>query len=222
MAYLDSADIVRRALLRLGRPASDEAFTVSVANDVLYDFATEGQDRITKKLGVHVPDAVWTVPTALTTADAGKTFTFGTDADSAAIFAFGHFSVYAQRTDIPDTPLTNGIDYTVEGALIRMPNNTTRTFPDSGPWCQYVAPSNVISSSTQPTIPKIARLALVSEVARRGAQRLGVDPSPYEAEFQSDFLDILATVKTQSSGKGGATLFNRPRSFMLGNRWRRF
>jgi hypothetical protein len=212
MAYLDSADIVRRALLRLGRPATDEAFTVSVANDVLYDFATEGQDRITKQLGVHVPDALWTVPTALTTADAGKTYGFGNDVDAAAIFAFGHFYVYEQRADIPDTPLTEGIDFTVEGTKLRIPNNAARTFADSGPWAQYVAPSNVIASGTQPTIPKFARLALVAEVARAGAERLGVDSSPHEAQYQKDFLDILAAIKTQSYLKGGATLFLRPRS----------
>jgi hypothetical protein len=163
-------------------------------------------------LGVHVPDALWTVPTALATADLGKTYTFGLDADSAAIFAFGHFLVFEQRADIPDSPLVEGIDFTVEGTKLRIPNNVTRTFADGGPWCQYVAPSNVMASGTQPTIPKIARLALVSETARRGAIRLGMDPAPHEAEFQSDFLDVLAVIKTQSNLKGGATLFLRPRS----------
>jgi hypothetical protein len=213
MAYLDSADIVRRAKLRLNRPATDEAFTATTADDVLYDFATEEQDEITKLLAVYVPDALWTVPTALTSSDGGYTYGFGTDTDGAAIFALGRFHVYEARTHIPDTPLVVGVDFTVEGTVLRMPHQSPRTFADSGPWAQYVAPSNVITSSTQPTIPKIARLCLVARVASRGAKRLGLDPSEHDADAEASWLQVLAAIRTQAHGKGGAPYAHRPRTY---------
>lgn len=219
MAYLDSADIIRRVKLRLNRPSSDTAFTISTADDVLYDFASEEQDEITKLCATFIPDALLTAPTALTTADSGLTYTFGTDVDTAAIFALGHFQVFAVRADIPDSPLIPGVDFTVEGTKIRMPNNVPRTFGDSGPWSQTVNPSNVMTSATQPTIPKILRLCLVSRTASRGAKRIGLDPAEHDADAGEAWLTAMAAVKSQAASKGGAPLLQRPRSFMAGRRF---
>lgn len=213
MAYLDSADIIRRAKLRLNRPASDTAFTASVADDILYDFATEEQDELTKLCATFIPDALLTAPTALTSADGGYTYTFGTDTDSANIFALGHFQVFSVRADIPDNPLVPGIDFTVEGTKIRMPNNVPRSFGDGGPWAQTVNPSNVMASGTPPTIPKILRLCLVARVASRGAKRLGLDPSDHDSDANDAWLSVLAAVKSQAMSKGGATMQDRPRSW---------
>ena len=220
MALYDSADCARRIKVRLNRPTTDRIFTVTTADDVIYDALTEAQDRITKLIATYIPDGLWTVPTALTTADSGKTYTFGTDVDAAAIFALGHFHVYPDRAAIPDFPLVEGVDYTVEATRIRTPNNTTRTFGDGGPWAQYVAPSNVITAATQPTIPKIARLALISDATRRcAADRLGdgMKAAEQEASFQSDWLEVLAAVRTQSYGKGGRTLTQR--RYGIGRHW---
>lgn len=209
MAYLDSADIVRRIKLRLNRPTTDEAFTVSTTDDVLYDFASEAQDRVTKLIATFIPDAMWTVPTATATSDSGKTFTVGTDVDGDTIMALGHYRVYATRSDIPDNPLIPGVDYTTEGTLIRIPNNNTQVFGDGGtPWLQYVAPSNVMTSTTQPTVPKIARMCIVSDGARRCAERLGEDSSKHDSQFNADWLELLAAIKTQASQKN-ATPNNR-------------
>lgn len=217
MAFLDSADIVRRIKLRLNRPTTDQAFTVTTTDDVLYDFATEAQDRVVKLLATFAPDAMWTAPTALSTADSGKTFTFGTDVDAASIFAMGHYRVYDSRSAIPDNPLIAGIDFTVEGTLIRIPNNSTRAFSDGGtPWVQWVSPSNVVTSATQPTLPKIARMAMISDGARRAAERLDQDPSKHEASFQSDWVEILAAIKTQANGKS-ASYSGRGRTYTTGD-----
>lgn len=215
IAFLDSADCTRRIKIRLNRPTTDQAFTVTTTDDVIYDFLSEAQDRVTKLVATFIPDAMWTVPTAITSADSGKTYTFGTDVDTAAIFALGHYRVYATRADIPDNPLIPGDDYTVEGTLIRIPNNSTRTFTDSGPYIQYVAPSNVIASGTQPTIPKIARPAMISDATRRCAERLGEGQkaSEQEAQFSSDWIELLAAIKTQTSGKmSSGSLYGRTRS----------
>lgn len=205
MAFLDSADIARRIKLRLNRPTTDQAFTVTTTDDAIYDFASEAQDRVTKLIATFAPDAMWVAPVALSTSDSGKTFTFGTDVDSASIFALGHYRIYATRSDIPDNPLIPGIDYTVEGTLARIPNNATQVFSDGGtPWAQWVSPSNVMTSATQPTVPKIARMCIISDGARRCADRLGEDSSKHEAQFQSDWIELLSAVKTQASFKASS------------------
>lgn len=203
MALYDSSDLARRIKLRLRRPTTDYAFTVSTTDDVLYDVLTEAQDRLTTLLGTHVPSNLWTVPTKLTSSDSGYTYGFGTDTDGVAILAFGHFVLYPNQESIPDNPLVPGVDYLIEGAVLRMPNNAPVTWTD-GPYCQYVAPSNVITSSTQPTVPKFARKALLSDATRRAARFLELDEQPYEDDFQSDWAEVLAALRTQANGQ------NRP------------
>lgn len=217
MAFLDSADLCRRVLLRLNRPATDQAFTTSVTSDIVYDFLTEAQDRVVKLLATFAPDAMWLAPLALSTSDSGKTFTFGLDVDSASIFAMGHYRVYATRSDIPDNPLIPGIEFTVEGTVMRIPNNSTRVFADGGtPWAQWVSPSNVVASGTQPTLPKIARMAMISDAARRCTERLDQDSSKHEAQFQSDWIEVLSAIKTQASFKSSSST-GRNRTYTTGD-----
>lgn len=209
MSLYDSQDLVRRLKVRLNRPATDEAFTVSTADDVYYDALTEGQDRLTKLLGTYVPDAVWTVPTAITSSDGGETFGFGTDTDGAAIFAFGHFVVYDAEENIPDWPLSVGVDFSVEGTVLRVPNNGTRT---GSLYVQYAAPSNIISSATQPTVPKFARAALLTEAESRCWKHLKLwgEARQAEADFLRDWADVVAAIQTRASGRGGLPLSQRP------------
>lgn len=203
-ALYSSTDLARRIKLRLGRPTTDAAFTVSAADDVLYDFLTEAQSRLTLMLASYTPDALWTVPTALVSEDGGYTYGFGDDTDGEAIFALGQFRLYAQRSDIPDTPLEPGVDFVVDGLLLRTPNFTARTYSDGGPWCQYVAPSNVITATTQPTVPKLARPALISgAIAAGAAARVGLDPSMHEDRFLREWADILTALRTQAFAKSG-------------------
>lgn len=227
MAYLDSTDLVRRGKVRLARPSTDSAFTVTTTDDAWYDFATEAQDRLNKDLAIHCPDAQWTVPTELSSSDGNYTYTFGTDVDGEAIIAMGHFSLYENKESIPDYPLTVNVDYTIEGSgtdggtVIRIPYNTTRTFTDGGPYAQYVAPSNVVTSTTQPTVPKVARPAMLDDMERRAWLRLGLDDKAADAEakYQDSFMQIKALFVTQAHGKGGRTLTQRPNSFWRMRRW---
>lgn len=210
MAYLDRADCILRIKDRLNRPATDTAFTISATDDVLLRMMTESQDEITKLIATYIPDAMITAPTAMTTADSGKTYTFGADVDTANYFPLGFFCVYATRSDIPDFPLEPGVDFVVEGTKIRMPNNATRTFSDGGPWAQTVNAANAITSSTEPTIPVICRLGLVEKTAAKAAVRLGLDPSEFDAAFNERWLEVLAAVRTQAMGKYGTTRRHRP------------
>lgn len=225
MSLWDSADLVRRAKVRCSRPASDSAFTVTSTDDVWYDFATEAQDRVNRNLAIFVPDALWTVPTELSSSDGGYTYTFGSDVDSEAIFAFGHFKLYENLESIPDYPLVPGVDFTVEGTsgadlgtVIRIPANITRTFTDGGPYAQYVAPANVVTSTTQPTIPKFARKPMVSDMCRLARERLGLDGSADDARFESEWADVLTAIRTQAASKYGRNLNQRSRRFLDGRR----
>lgn len=216
MGLYDTADLLRRAKIKLHRPATDAAFTQSTTDDVLYDCATEAQGRINTLLGIYVPDAIWTVPTKLTTPDNGLTYNFGNDTDGDAIFAFGHYTLYPNKECEPTTPLMVGIDYMVQGATIRMPNNAAKVWTD-GPYCVYAAPSNVINSTTQPTIPKFARPALLSDLCRRAAEVLQMDPTGFENQFQNDWDEILAAIRTQANGKARPV---RPRGPRTPSRWK--
>src|SRR5690349_18963112 len=100
-----SADLLRRCKVKINRPATDEAFTVTVTDDVWYDLLTEAQEHVMGVLAATVPDAMYNSLTALTTADSGATFTFGTDVDGDNIFPYGHFEVYPNANSYPDSPL---------------------------------------------------------------------------------------------------------------------
>lgn len=219
MAYLDRADCLLRIKDRLNRPVADTAFTVSATDDVLLRMMTEAQDEITKLIATYIPDAMISAPTALVTADAGKTYTFGTDADAANYFPLGHFMVFATRADIPDFPLEPGVDFVFEGARIRIPANNTRTFADGGPWAQTVnAAVNQITGASEPSIPVITRLGLVEKTAAKAAVRLGLDPSEFDSAFNERWLEVLAAVRTQAMGKYGATLSNRSPAWWMSRR----
>lgn len=213
----DKTDLLRRLKGRVGRPESDEAFSVDSTDDKYYDCLTEAQDRLIQLLGTFVPDAVWAIPTLLTSSDSGLTYGFGNDLDGEAILAFGHFQVFAQLSDIPNAPLIEGVDFLVMGTKLRMPDNVPRIF-SSGPYALYAAQSNVINSTHEPVVPKIARQALLADAEIRALQHLGLDSGVAEDKFDTAWAELLAVLKTQSAGKGGQPISRRPRSWLLGAR----
>lgn len=213
MAYLDRTDLIRRLKVRLNRPATDAAFTVTSTDDAYDDALTEAQDELTKLIATYIPDVMTLAPTSLTSSDGGYLYTFGADADTANKFALGFFSVFATRADIPDNPLVPNVDFLIEGTRLRiLPVNTPRTFSDSGPYAMYVPASNVISSSSAPTIPVICRMALLEKAGEFACRRLGLDSSEFKDGFAEAWAAVLASVRTQAQGKYGAPLSRRPRA----------
>ena len=99
-----------------------------------------------------------------------------------------------------------------------MPNDNTRTFADGGPWAQFISAANVITSSSQPTIPVICRLAMVERMAEKGARRLGVDSSEFRQGFQDQWDLVLEAVRTQAMNKYGANLRDRGASWWASRR----
>lgn len=216
MALFDSADLLARAKRALNRPSTDEA----LADTDWYAFLTEAQLEAVLYLAPRIPDQMMGNPTQLTTADSGKTYTFGTDADTANIVALGHYRLYDIRENIPDYPLIEGVDYTVEGSKIRIPNNIGRNFDGSGgPWGQWVNPPGLIGSggSAEPTLLKPARGALVWGACERAAVRLRMDPAEYAQRFRAELDNALTALTVNSFGRGGNPV--SARNYRMRYRW---
>lgn len=216
MAYLDAADCAVRVKNRLNRPTSEQAYTRSTTDDVLYEMMTEANDHIVKRIATFIPDAMISAPVELVSTDSGKTYDFPDDADSNPAFLLGHFKLYENRESIPDYPLVEGVDYVIEGTKIRLPYNDTRTFTDGGPWVQSVAPGGVVNASTQPTCPVIARLAMIEETCARLAPRVGRDPQEFADAMEREWSTVLAAVRTQGFKKGGRLTVRRYPRFWHG------
>jgi hypothetical protein len=211
MAYLDTADLVLKVQMGLNRPTTDEMFTVSTTNDVIYSALTDQQDEEIKYIAGRCPSAMNLGPVQMTTADSGATFTFGNDADSAAIIALGHFEIYASTSDYPDCPLEEGTDYIVEDSNIRtLPYGSTRS---PTPYAVFVKPGNVIDSNDEPTLPKVCRPALVSGAcARLSANRLKQDPSSFLQQLARDRGEYMLALRTRSAQAGGSVSSGRRRT----------
>lgn len=208
MAYLDDADCLARVQLRLKRPASDELF--DAAGVTIYSFMTDAQDEIAKKIATFFPDAMLTAPTALVTSDGGFTWTFGTDVDGASIFALGLFHVYSELAAIPDWPLVAGVDYTIEGNLIRIPHNEAKS---GNLYAQWTTPTNIIDGSSHHiAIPQLFRQALVSLTLAKcfGHAEDPQNEAKWQAKYEADWNTVLLAVRQQGYGKGGKTLIERP------------
>ena len=161
------------------RPTTDEL----MADSDWYAFLTEAQDYWLRVIAAHAPSAVCSVPTAMTTADSGLTYTVSGVTD------------LVQVVEVTDgkggRPLVSGAysdaaaEYTWEGAgTIRMCRNVARTFSD-GLYIRYVIVGGTIDGSTEPTLPTQFRLLLPPRACVLYATRGGVrDPMPYMREEQ--------------------------------------
>mgnify|MGYP001569442908 CR=1 FL=1 len=203
ISKFDSADCLARAKLLLNRPTTDEA--ISDAN--WYTFLSDAQDRVYDMMAAHCPEPLYSAPTKLTTADSGATYSFGTDVDTAQIFAYGHVELRASKTGRQILPGNDWDDTTerfiIDSEKLRWPGQRTRTF-DDGPYARFIAPPGVISGSVAPTLqPKNARRLLVFDACSRAAeQRLKQDPSPYSSAFDRAWVETLFALKTRYYGEG--------------------
>ena len=177
MAYLDSADLLERALSLSKAPAVSE----DVGPDQWYRWLTEAQDYWTRIIAQHDPRLVCGPPTQLTSADGGYTYTFPTVPIMVEEITVGKAG----------TPVRIGADWdptvelTWEGDdTLRIARNRSRTFTN-GLWSRYIAQPGTIDASTEPSLPVQVRLLLVPRAcvlwARSGSYR---DPNAYLDEEQ--------------------------------------
>jgi hypothetical protein len=175
-------------------------------NDSWYTFLTLAQGEVYPALFSRFPDLAFSAPILLTTADGGYTYTFGTDADGAAVRPSGHAEIYPDLQSIPDSPLLPGADFLLEGALIRIPNHRTRTFAN-GPYARMVLrPDTPISASVQPLLqPKNLRMLLVWKALESWASRPGSGASPtyytqqYDKALRLAWEDLATTYNRQAA-----------------------
>lgn len=171
MAFLDSQDLLARCKRLANRPATDDL----VADADWYAWLTEGQQVLVAKLATVAPHAMLTVPTLITSSDGGYTYTFASSQYPLAV------TLYETEADIPSFPLVPGVDYTWEGDVVRMPDDSPRTFPDGGLWAQYVpqvAASATLDGSNAPIVfPVEARLWLIPYAMEQYAVRVNQDPT---------------------------------------------
>jgi hypothetical protein len=180
----DSANLHRKLLNRIRRPAADEELIEpDNATDAIWDLLSEAQDYWMEILAATIPDPNYGAPVLMTTADLGLTYTFGLDAEGQAVFPVGHIELRESRNGrllIPSADWGNG-DFVMEGDRIRIPGGRTRIF-SAGPYARFVTPWTKISAAVQPTMkPARARALIVTRAAIIWAVQGGLrDPAPWE------------------------------------------
>lgn len=158
----ESADLLTRFNALAGRPTAD-----AITDPQKYQRLADAQDTVVTKISGITKSAFPTAPAAMTSADGGYTWTFGTDGNGYALYPYGA-GVYPSLTAVPDYPWMPGVDYLDEGVRIRIPNNIAW----SGPLYWYgVTPPQQISASVQPILqPPPARILIVVEAVRSFAE----------------------------------------------------
>lgn len=202
MAQYDTAELLARCILQAQVPSS---VTFPTAAN-WYTWMTDAQVAIKSDLAVEMPAAMMNAPTLMSSADSGATYTFGTDAGSNPIYPIGRVDIYRSLSDVPDNPMTPGVDYLMEGYRIRAPRNGTM----SAPYGRWVTPAYKIDASTEPTLPLHARPLIVylacAYYASSGGQQ---DPSPYLALYNFHREQVVTTFKKQFGNQGSAAGLRR-------------
>jgi hypothetical protein len=199
-----SPDLLRRCKQHARRPATDTAVT----DDMWYDWLTEAQTEVFQDLFSRYPALQTSAAVQMTSPDGGYTYTFGTDADGDPLYPMGWTQIFPNQRSIPDAPLVNGVDYEVEGYLIRMPNGSSRTFLN-GPYARFVTmPDAAVTEDANPLLfPKEARILLVWKALASWARRQGsgADPNVYEEKYQDGLMRVWTKLATTFNTVGPFT-----------------
>jgi len=149
-----SASLLTRFNSFAGRPTTD-----SITDAAKYTRLADAECAVLTAIAAVTPRQLYGAPTAMTSADGGYVWTFGTDGDGYALFPLGSAAIFPSLAAVPDYPWQPDVDYLDEGTQIRMPNNT----PWAGPlyWRGITQPAP-ISATQQPFIqPPPSRVLIV-------------------------------------------------------------
>lgn len=205
MALNDRAALLAQCIRYAQRPSTDEQMETAD----WYALLTEAQSSVIQRLATPFPAHFYGSPTLLTSADSGKTYTFGTDADGVNIVPFGHVEIYAKEGGRPYFAASydtfSGDAFVIEGDKIRMPRNRARTF-SAGPYARFVAEPGVIDASTEVDArlrPKSIRQLLVWDALVRWCS-IGQfrDPRTYQEWFARDYESAVNMLANQYAGGG--------------------
>lgn len=203
MANFDAPDLLARAKRLAQRPSTDE----DMADADWYLFLGEGQDEVTRMIATYDPSAVCGVPTQLTTADSGYTYTFPTASTLPPLVIVELTDGKGGTAMIVGSYDSDVADVVWEGNTIRMARNSPRTFAN-GLWARWVTVGGSLDGSNAPTIPLQFRHLLPSMACIKYATRGGYrDPAPYKEEFNRLWGDTLMTLRkrqfqSRSTGAG--------------------
>lgn len=166
---------------------------------------TEAQSEVFPEIFSRFPDLAYGAPVLLATTDGGKTYGFGTDLAGTAVYPMGHVEMYPNLAAIPNSPMSPGEDFMVEGSRIRIPNNRTRTF-NGGPYARFVvSPDTPVSATQEPVLfPRHARMLLVYKALEQWASRpgSGAHPDYYEQRYSKLLNKLFLEFATQYNRSG--------------------
>ncbi len=186
---------------RMAGRASAGGATDAIPDTAKYDRLADAQNDVILAIAAVAPKGLYGAPTAMTTADGGHTFTYGTDANGEAIYPLGMTSIYTSLDCVPNYPWQPNADYLDEGTQIRIPNNIVW----SGPlyWYGIAAPPRM-SASVQPTLqPLPARILIaikaVQSFAEEGARNLAL-ADEMTARWDREWPMIVTTMRRHVRG----------------------
>jgi len=195
-----SSDLLTRFNRFAGRPASGD----SIDDTTKYSWLADAQDELIDEIAIRAPKSLYGAPAALTTADGGLTFAFGTDGNGYPLFPIGQARIYPSLSAIPQGAWIPGIDYLDEGVTIRMPNNT----PYTGTLYWYgLTPAQRIASGVQPVLqPPASRLGIAIRAVKNfamSANRNAALVQAMELKEREWFDPYLTLLRKHFSSGGG-------------------
>ena len=199
MANYDAADL----LARVRSLTRTEGQTDFPSDTQFYQWLTEGENEIKGEVSITCPRALLSGPALMATADAGLTFTFGTDADGNAIVPFGQVILFRQLADYPDVPMEPLVDYVQEGGRIRAPANTpmASSFPSGAPYFIGILPTaGTTSFSLVPADKRVIAVYYAAGVYGRAGGAF--DPTPYEQLYRKKLDVWIGQLQLQYANQG--------------------
>lgn len=203
MATYDAADCLARFNETALRPTADE-----ISDASKYRWLTRAQNKVIADIAARAPWTLYGAPTAMTTADGGFTYQFGTDSNGYPVTPIGKCRIYTSLTAIPQYPWQEGYDYLNEGEQIRIPNN--RTYTGTLYYRGINQPADIDATHQPALLPEASRELIVIEAVRDFASQgsrlpqLAVDK---QAEYDREFARWMLVWKTQFSSGGALAAF---------------
>lgn len=195
-----SSDLLARFNKLAGRPTVD-----AISDPDKYQYIADAEQYVINRIASIKPSVLYGAPAALTTADGGLTFTFGTDGNGYSLFPMGRARIFPSLSAIPGYAWNPGIDYLDEGVQIRMPNNT----PYAGTLYWYgITPTQQISASVQPVLmPPSIRMLNVIEAVKNFAESANVRNANLAdrmtVRFEREFGNAMTLLRKHFASGGG-------------------
>jgi hypothetical protein len=194
-----SVDLLDRFNRLSGRPSSD-----SISQTVKYGFLADAEQYVLTRIASIAPKVLYGAPTAMTTADGGLTYTFGTDGNGYALFPMGKTQIFPTLSSIPGGAWRPNIDYLDEGIRIRLPNAT----PYAGPLYWYgLTPAQQMSATVQPVLqPPQSRMLIVLAAVKAFSESAMRNPALADrmaVRFETEFGQTMTMLRTHFKNGGG-------------------